>query len=355
MNISPDQVMEIKASNPLSAVVASYVELTAKGGEFHGPCPLICGTGQDRFIIFSDNKNYWCRQCDSKGDVLNFIMQKENLSFPEALRFLKKSDINPNKKALVPTVSEPTPDAFDDISQNERQELVASFQNELFNGAGDGAKLYHPDESLEPLRALSYLYGMRLLLPHTIERFALGFNAEPLDIAGRTMPPGIIIPLMNGNIITGFKVRTYPLFGEDGELLPDDQQYPKYWRIGRGSYTLNRNSMKHHKETFVTEGEFDAMLLHQFFGHRYGVVTFGGIHDANKANLAALFMNQEKVYWCYDGDDAGRKAASKMDGKNKRYQLIHLPEGHDITSFALANRTENFMNYFEYQMLGVAA
>jgi len=355
MNISPDQVMEIKASNPLSAVVASYVELTSKGGEFHGPCPLICGTGQDRFIIFSDNKNYWCRQCDSKGDVLNFIMQKENLSFLEALRFLKRTDIEPSKKILVPTVSEPLPDAFDKISQSERLWMMEGYAEDLEYGAGNKAKVFHPDESLEPLTALQYLYSMRLLLPHTIEEFRLGYSEIPHTIAGRTMPPGIVIPLMNGNDITGFKVRTYPLFDEDGELLPDDQQHPKYWRIGRGSYTLNRNSLKHHKETFVTEGEFDCALLHQFFGHRYGVVSFGGIADVNKANLAALFMNQEKVYWCYDADDAGRKAASKMDGKNKRYQLIHLPDGHDITSFALANRTEDFMNYFESQMLGDAA
>ena len=62
------------------------------GGEYHGPCPG-CG-GEDRFIIWPATGRYWCRQCDRKGDAIQFLRDFHGYSFPDAARIAGK-DLRP--------------------------------------------------------------------------------------------------------------------------------------------------------------------------------------------------------------------------------------------------------------------
>ena len=357
--LNQNQIAELKQQNPLELLIGQHVQLRNVSGELKGPCPLSCSGGDDRFVIFPGGDRYWCRQCEANGDVLDFVMAKYSLSFREAIAHLGgEGASNPSPPLRLVPSNEPKvedqADPFDEISQHERRELIQSFQEELDDGLGNTDAVYDQPESLFPLTPLQYLYCLRMLEPDAVAKYALGYNSEPFELSGRRMPPGITIPLMQGKQIVGIKVRTFTLFDEDGEPLPDDQQYPKYWRIGKGSYTQNKESLTQFDTVLIAEGEFDGMLLDQTLGNKYACISFGGTSDFKKANLGALLFDASRVFWCFDGDSAGYSAAKKIDGTNKRYRKLQLPEGEDVTSYFLKTGTRVFIEYIETAMLGGA-
>jgi DNA primase len=340
--LNQNQIEELKQKNPLEVIVGQYVQLRSVSGELKGPCSLQCGGGDDRFVIFPPGDRYWCRRCESNGDVLDFVMAKFGCSFPEAIAHLGGGDAPitsppPNLQILKPDL-EPELDPFDEIDQAERQALIENWMEELDKGEGETAEVFNPPESLAPLTPLQYIYAMRMLEPDIVEKYRLGYNNEPFELAGRRIPPGITIPLMQGREIVGFKVRTYS----------DD--FPKYFRIGKGSYTQNRESLTKFDTVLIAEGEFDGMLLDQIFGHKYACISFGGTSDIKKANLPLLLFDATRVWWAFDGDDAGYSAAKKIDGTNDRYRKISMPPGEDVTSYFLQTGTKAFSGFIESQM-----
>ena len=339
--LSSAQIQDLKTANPLELLVKEHVKLRLIAGELHGPCPLQCAGGYDRFIVWPSEDRYYCRQCESKGDQFDYLKQRLGFSFQQAVEYLGEgggtsSSNAPSPRALQPS-KEPTPDPFDQVSDLDRRSLIENWQEELNEGEGNSAKVFDPPCETP----LQYLYAMRNLEPDAVEKFQLGFNPEPFELCGRTVPAGISIPLMSGQEIVGLKIRTYK------------PEAPKYWRMGRGSYCLNKDSLRQHRQVIVTEGELDCILLDQIVGDRYAVVTFGGTSDVAKADLPLLFFNSERVYWAFDGDEAGYTQAKKYDGANKRYRNLILPEGEDISSFFLktginrANPQGTFLEWFE--------
>ena len=80
---------ELTARSDIVDVVGSYVQLTRKGGNLFGLCPFHSEkTGS--FSVSPDKQIYYCFGCKKGGGVVNFIMDIENLSFPDAVRFLAK-------------------------------------------------------------------------------------------------------------------------------------------------------------------------------------------------------------------------------------------------------------------------
>ena len=352
--LNQNQIAELKQQNPLEIVVGQYVQLRNIAGELKGPCSLQCGGGDDRFVIFPPGDRYWCRRCESNGDVLDFVMAKHGYSFPEAIAFLggeEASNSSPPSPKILKPIAQPELDPFDEISQAERQDLIENWMEELNEGEGNSAEVFDQPESLFPLTPLQYIYGMRNLIePDIVEKYRLGYINEPFELAGRRIPSGISIPLMMGREIIGIKVRTYPLFDAAGELLPEDQQPPKYFRIGKGSYTQNKESLTKFDTVLIAEGEFDGMLLDQTLGHKYACISFGGTSDFKKANLPLLLFDATRVYWCFDGDHAGYSAAKKLDGTNERYRKISMPPGEDVTSYFLQTGAQPFSAFIESQM-----
>ena len=351
--LNQNQITELKQQNPLEVIVGQYVQLRSVSGELKGPCCLQCGGGDDRFVIFPPGDRYWCRRCESNGDVLDFVMAKLGCSFPDAIAYLGGEETSksspPIPKILKPDLEREF-DPFDEIDQAERQALIENWMDELNDGDGNTDEVFDQPESLFPLTPLQYIYAMRMLEPDTVQKYRLGYNNEPFDLAGRRIPAGITVPLMQGREIIGFKVRTYPLFDQNGELLPEDQQPPKYFRIGKGSYTQNKESLTKFDTVLIAEGEFDGMLLDQTLGHKYACISFGGTSDFKKANLPLLLFDATRVFWCFDSDDAGYSAAKKIDGTNERYRKISMPPGEDVTSYFLQTGTRAFSEFIESQM-----
>lgn len=80
---------ELAARNDILDVVGSYVSLQPKGGSYWGCCPFH-NEKTPSFHVLQDKQYYHCFGCKKGGGVINFIMDIENLSYPDAVRFLAK-------------------------------------------------------------------------------------------------------------------------------------------------------------------------------------------------------------------------------------------------------------------------
>ena len=145
---------ELTARNDILDVVSSYVHLTKKGNNYFGLCPFHSEkTGS--FSVSPDKQIYYCFGCKRGGGVINFIMEEENLSFPDAVRFLaKRAGMDVPEEELVKRIllrgkeSGRADDASEDIIRNriavyrDQTAVVADHYNrqgkyEAVNGVGN--------------------------------------------------------------------------------------------------------------------------------------------------------------------------------------------------------------------------
>ena len=89
MAFSQQFLDELASRNDIVDVVSSYVALTKKGGNYFGLCPFH-NERTGSFSVSQDKQMYYCFGCHHGGGVVNFIMEIENLSYPDAVRFLAK-------------------------------------------------------------------------------------------------------------------------------------------------------------------------------------------------------------------------------------------------------------------------
>ncbi len=341
--ISVQEITRIKQEHSLLDVAMGLTELRLVSGEWHGPCPLVCKGGDDRFVVFASGDRFYCRQCQESGDVFDLLRLARGLDFLDAVEYLT-NELPSDTTRLKPSKPKPKePTQWDLTPQAERQKIVSEFHDNLFSDNANDHVFSHaiPDATYGKYNPLGYLMAARMLDYETVLKFRLGWNHQGQYIANQWMPRGIVIPLTNGSDIVSLKIR----------CCDDDQ--PKYKRLGTGQFCINKLSLQQHKQVLICEGEFDAMIADQILGDSMAVVSFGSTSDIAKANLPVLTMPHELVAFALDGDAAGIKAAARFDGVNGRYKLIELPDGKDLSDLAVesfAVLKDTVIN----QMLGVA-
>lgn len=314
------------------------------GGEFSGPCPF-CG-GRDRFRVWPNaaKPNWWCRQCDRKGDAIDYVRQRDGLTFREACAALGqptgwRSVRDEELRALVrgnrqsPPVDEPPAEKW----QQQARDYITKAERQLWNESS-GAD------------ALSYLRERRGLTDETIKRWRLGYWPEdqwgdPTEwgLAGKKVwrPKGILIPCEVAGTVWYVTTRRPMLV--DGQ--PDDlaryiggakaDNFDKYFRL-RGSVAglFGADGIQGRSIAVLTEGEFDAMLLHQVTGDLVDVVTMGGAATPMTGRWLTYLFGASRVVAAYDTDDAGVQGAERLAALSRRVRVAVLPgDTKDLTTF----------------------
>ncbi len=288
--------------------------------EFHGPCPF-CG-GDDRFVVWiksSDGKPaFWCRKCAVKGDAIDYAMLKYNLDFKGAISWLglPRHYISSRPQETIVTDDEPPCHSW----QQKVGELLEKAQSTLWSHAG--------------YNVLDWLHTKRGFTDETIRQAKLGYISADLEqncldwgIQGDrfVIPRGIVIPCFADGVFWYVKVR---------RLVPSTEPN-KYLQV-KGGKCLSLYPawyMQGKDNVFVTEGEFDALLLQQHAGDRIDVLTLGSASN----RLSPFWMPRlasGKAFWiATDNDDAGHKAANYwMELVAPRGKRLSLPVK-DITDY----------------------
>ncbi|MHA6162423.1 DNA primase [Pseudomonas sichuanensis] len=339
-------------------VVSSRVQLKKTGKNLSACCPFHKEKSPS-FTVSPDKQFYYCFGCGAGGNALGFIMDHDNLDFPQAVEELARAagmevpreEGRRGQKPRQPTDS-PLYPLLEAASEFYRQALRS-----------------HPTRKA----AVDYLKG-RGLSGEIARDFSLGFAPPGWDnllkhLGADTLQQKVMIDagLLIENAESGkrydrFRDRVmFPIrdsrgrviaFG--GRVLGDDK--PKYlnspetpvFHKGQELYGLYeaRKNNRNLDEIIVVEGYMDVIALAQQ-GLRNAVATLGTA--TSEEHLKRLFRVVPSVLFCFDGDQAGRKAAwralestlpSLQDGRRARF--LFLPEGEDPDSLVRAEGTDAF-------------
>ena len=333
-----DQVLD---RTDIVDVVDRRVKLKKAGKNYSACCPF----HQEKTPSFSvnpDKQFYYCFGCGAGGNALGFIMEYERMDFREAIELLAHS-----------AGIEMPPEEADNAPQVDNQKP-------LYESMECATKLYegflrqHKDRK----SVVDYLKH-RGLSGEIARDFRLGFAPEGWDNLMQTLADeesiehaltvGLLIENDKGRKYDRFRDRViFPIVNQRGKVIAMGGRVlgdgkPKYlnspetplFSKSHELYGLHhiRKFAKNLSRIVVVEGYMDVIALAQF-GIHYAVATLGT--SVGKPHLEALFRRVEQVVFCFDGDEAGRKAAFRgmeaalpmmEDGRGVKF--LFLPEGED--------------------------
>jgi len=359
----PEQFIdEVIARTDLVDLVSEYVSLTKKGASYWGLCPFH-GEKTPSFHVVPDRQIYKCFGCGKGGGAINFVMEEENLPYPDAIRHLAK-----RVGLQVPETE------FGGSDTRRRREKILEINRQA-------ARIFHqwlyaPEGTL----GLDYLQKRRLSKA-TMTNFGLGFAPEGWDrlisALGELgydkrdlLDAGLAVSNRDGRIYDRFRNRVmFPIIDVRGEVIGFggrvmDDGTPKYlnspetlaYNKSRNLFALNRAKRAKGGRVILTEGYMDTIALHQA-GFDSAVASLGTALTVEHAQLLSRYFKEAVI--AYDGDGAGISAAQRaiplLEKAGLRVRVLRMQGAKDpdeyIKTFGreaferLLSQSENHMDY----------
>ena len=299
----------------IADVVSQYVQLTKKGGNLFGLCPFH-NEKTPSFSVSPDKQIYHCFGCGKGGGVVNFIMEIENLSFPEAVKFLA------DRAGM--TVPEDGQDQELPRLRKRMLELNKEaarwFHAQLSRPAGEKAAAYLQKRQISRKTAVNFGLGCApdswdSLLKAMAEK---GFGWEELVRAGlatRGKQPGSAYDKFRDRLMFPVLDVRGEVLGFSGRALADGQE-PKYlnspetlvFSKRRILYGIHRAKNTKRGSMLLVEGNIDVVTLHQA-GFDNAVASMGTALTTEQTRLISRYAKE--IVLCYDNDPAGHKATER--------------------------------------------
>ena len=334
-------VDEVKQRLDIVDVVGQYVQLQKAGRNYRALCPFHAERTPS-FFVSPERQSWHCfGACGTGGDILSFVMKKENLEFGEALRLLAE-------RAGV-TLAERRPEEEAERNRlREANEAAASFYHRalLSSEAGQTAKHYLEErgQDLKTIQDFQLGYspsGWDSLCQHLRER---GYRDEELVAAGLAVEgerglrdlfhQRLMFPItdMRGRVV-GFGGRSLPIEGQE-EAQPKYLNTPQTAGFDKGSllYALDKAKEEIRRQglAVIVEGYTDAIAAHQH-GFPNVVASMGTALTERQARLLKRFSRD--VVLALDADTAGQEATLRaveyQDILGRDIRVVILPEGRD--------------------------
>lgn len=357
--IKPASIQQVIETARVEDIVKDYVQLKTRGHSQIGLCPF----HKERtpsFTVSATKNLFKCFGCGKGGDGVKFIMEIEQLSFVEAVRFLaRKYNIQ-----------------LEELASN-KENLEAQQSIESLNLINDWAKKYYEkilwETDLGRNIGLDY-FKQRGFLESTIKKFELGFTpAQPDGLTKAAVSQSYSIDLLRKCGLTNsyekdfFRERViFPLhnasgktIGFAGRVLQTNQQVAKYvnspeTEVYNKSKTLfglhlSRQGIRKSNMAILVEGYTDVMALHQA-GIDHAIASSGTSFTEEQAHIIKRFT--ENVTILYDGDQAGIQAALRaldiLVKENINPYLLFIPDNDDPDSFLRKHGSEEFIKLLEH-------
>ena len=324
---------ELIARNDIVDVVSNYVSLQPRGGSLWGCCPFH-SEKTPSFHVLPDKQLCYCFGCKKGGGVINFIMEEENLSFPDAVRFLARR------------VNMPVPEEEHSDESRLRSRIL------LLNR--DAARFYY-DQLYSPKGApvLEYM-KTRKITRRNATNFGLGAAADEWDGLltamrkkgygdGELLASGLAIRGKNGGLYDKFRKRLiFPIIdvrgdvlGFGGRIISKDDPGAKYMNTPetvvyskrRVLYGLNLAKKSKRSNIILVEGNIDVVMLHQA-GFDNVCASMGTALTSEQLQLLSRYTKE--LVLCYDNDDAGKVATQKaltlLNSTDFQVKVLELPK-----------------------------
>lgn len=360
--ITRSTIEKINDAAVVEDVVGEFVHLRNRGANKLGLCPFH-DEKTPSFIVSPAKGIYKCFGCGKSGDSVKFVMEHEQFSYPQALRFLAE------KYNIEVEETQATNEEREKMDKRESLFIVLKYAEDFFKD-----QLFNTDEGKSI--GLSY-FKERGFLDSTIEKFGLGYSLDKWDALYKSakekgyneefLEQAALIKRKDENkVFDFFRGRVmFPIHNVSGKpvafggrVLKKTEKAPKYINTAEtevyhksklvyGIYQA-KQAIRKKDEAFLVEGYTDVISLHQ-----------GGIENVVASSGTSLTPDQVRlikrfspnITLLYDGDKAGIKAAIRgvdvllEQGTNVR--VIQLPEGEDPDSYLQAIGSEGFQNYID--------
>lgn len=356
--ITQDTIAKIIDAADVVDVVGDFVKLTKRGSNYLGCCPFH-DEKTPSFTVSGQKGLYKCFGCGAAGNSVKFVMEHNQMNYPEALRYLAE------KYRIEVEETVQSSEEIKKREENESLQIVNNFANDHFKN-----NLYHTDEGQTIGMAYFKERGLR---ENTIEKFELGYciddakhftnlaldkqyEIDYLKTLGLTTKNGydfyrgrVIFPIhsVNGKVI-GFGARTLKNDKKTAKYFnsPENPIYHKS-RVLYGLFQAKKMISKE-DECFLVEGYTDVISLSQA-GIENVVASSGTSLTEGQIKLIKRFTPNITVL--YDGDAAGIKAAFRgidlILEQDMNVKVALLPDGEDPDSFVQAKGAEGFKQFIK--------
>ena len=353
MAFSPSFLDELAARNPIEDVVGQYVNLKRSGSNMFGLCPFH-GEKTASFSVAPDKGIYYCFGCHKGGNAVNFMMEIEGLSYPDAVRALAKR-------------------AGMEVPEDEQYQSRYRAQERLWALHKEAARFFH-SQLYSPVgkEALQYALG-RGMSKSILTTFGVGFAPDTWDSLVKAMrakgytdqelkDSGLVtVSQKNGNIFDRFRGRLmFPIIdvrgnviGFGGRIIKNDKEAAKYLNspetliFNKRKNLFGLNLAKKTKQDFLilVEGNIDVVALHQY-GFDNAVASLGTSLTEEHAVLLSRYT--EQVVLIYDGDEAGQRATRRaipmLEKAGLQVKVMQMKDAKDPDEYLKRFGADKFRN-----------
>lgn len=350
MYYTEEQIEEVRSKSDIVQIIGRYVNLKRTGSSYVGLCPFHSEKSPS-FNVSPSRQMYKCFGCGVAGNVITFIMEYENYTFPEAMEFLaEQAGVTISKSELSPEMKR---------EKNLRTELVQ---------INAKAASYYYAKLKSPAGKTGYEYFLsRGLSEETIRHFGLGYAGQGGSELYRYLKNQgyadqvlketglfkmdergvydkfwnrVMFPIMDiNNRVIGFGGRVM------GDAKPKYLNSPetKLFNKSKNLFGLNYAKLGKKKNIILCEGYMDVIAMHQA-GFTNAVASLGTAFTSEQAVILRRYTDE--VLLTYDSDQAGVKAALRAipmlrdAGINAR--IVHMEPYKDPDEFIKGLGSEEF-------------
>ena len=366
MAFPPSFIDELIARNPIEDVVGQYVNLKRSGANMFGLCPFH-GEKTASFSVAPDKGIYYCFGCHKGGGAVNFMMEVEGLSYPDAVRALAKR-------------------AGMQVPEDEQYQSRYRQQERLWALMKEAARFFH-QKLYEPCGAQGLAYAQkRGLSKGILTHFGVGYAPDSWNslvdamrkkgYTDQELQDADLVGQKNGRIYDRFRNRLmFPIIdvrgnviGFGGRVLDDSK--PKYLNTSetlifnkrKNLFGLNYAKKSKLGYIILVEGNLDVITLHQY-GFDCAVASLGTSLTEEHAVLLSRYT--EQVVLTYDSDEAGQKAAQRaipmLEKVGLQVKVLQMRDAKDPDEFLHKFGADKFKllledssNRVEYQLRAIA-
>ena len=351
--ITKDTIQTIIETARVEEVIGDFVTLRKRGVNYVGLCPFH-NEKTPSFTVSPAKGIYKCFGCGKAGNSINFVMEHDHYSYPEALRYLAK------KYNIEIEEEEQTPEQLQELNEKESIYAVSSFAQKYFTDT-----LFNSPEG----KAIGLTYFKnRDFREHTIEKFQLGYSPDSWDAftkyalengykAEYLIKSGLTID-KNGKRFDRFSARViFPIhnlsgrvIGFGGRILKSAENKPKYvnspesdiYNKSKALYGIYfaKSAIISKDNCYLVEGYTDVISLHQA-GFENVVASSGTSLTTDQIRLIKRYTPNITIL--FDGDEAGLKASFRgidmILEQGMNVKIVMFPKGEDPDSYVRNHRT----------------
>lgn len=358
----PEQLIEqIRSQSEIVDVIGEYMQLTKKGRNWFGLCPFH-GENTPSFSVSQDKQIFHCFGCGAGGNVITFVMDIENITFPDAVIKLGSRvgmHLDIQNDSMAKNTSQYS---SKEEKMIEAHEFAAQMYHHLLMNTEDGEE------------ALNYLLKRGFTKEH-IETNGIGWSLPAWDTLSILLEKkgfdledmaecGLIIQKesdhtyfdrFRGRIMFPIRNDNGKIIGFSGRIITPSENDAKYlnspetpiFHKSQVLFNLDkaRTSIRKNRQVILMEGFIDVLAANQA-GVYNAVATMGT--SLTTHHVTKLKRLVDKIILCYDGDHAGweaaKRAADMLHAEKLNVEVALLPEKLDPDDYIRKYGTESFVN-----------